>query len=202
MNPNVFSSHRSTIFYVPAASIDAYSQIAALDPTQHDYFKIRPYGIASLTLNKEQFALETVGMTETLTAQVAPALYNAMTLRWTSSNADVATVDSQGKVTATGRGTAVITARLAYEPDYKARCAVYVGVPLGVDDAVADEPSFKVEVGKGRITLRNLPSNSVVRLYNSQGQMVKQSTAHTFSQLSPGIYLIAVDNQTQSVIVK
>ena len=64
--------------------------------------------VTSVTLNKSALEL-TVGNTETLTAIVAPANADDKTVTWSSSVTSVATVDSNGKVTAIAAGTAIIT---------------------------------------------------------------------------------------------
>ena len=58
-----------------------------------------------------------------LAATVLPAEATGWTISWTSSDADVATVDESGLVTAVGEGTATITAAIG---DIKAECAVTV----------------------------------------------------------------------------
>ena len=66
--------------------------------------------VEKVSLNKSAITL-TEGESETLTATITPS--NATgdkTVKWSSSNAEVAAVDSNGKVTAKKAGTAVITA--------------------------------------------------------------------------------------------
>lgn len=65
--------------------------------------------VESVSLNKNELALN-VGATETLTATVLPDLASNKNVTWTSSDANVATVDENGKVTAVAQGEAVITA--------------------------------------------------------------------------------------------
>ena len=72
--------------------------------------KQKEIAITGISLNKSTTSL-TEGESETLTATIAPS--NATgdkTIKWSSSNAEVAAVDSNGKVTAKKAGTAVITA--------------------------------------------------------------------------------------------
>ena len=72
--------------------------------------KQKEIAITGISLNKSATSL-TEGESETLTATITPS--NATgdkTVKWSSSNEAVATVDSNGKVTAKKAGTAVITA--------------------------------------------------------------------------------------------
>lgn len=64
--------------------------------------------VTSITLDKETLSL-TGSQTATITATILPA-EASQKVKWTSSNENVATVDSNGKVTAKASGTATITA--------------------------------------------------------------------------------------------
>ena len=80
--------------------------------------------VQSIDLNKYETRIEQIGGKETLVATITPA-DAAATLTWTSSDTSVATVDSNGVVTAVGDGTAVITATA---PNGKCvSCTVNVG---------------------------------------------------------------------------
>lgn len=65
--------------------------------------------VTSVTLNKATLNLE-VGKTGKLTATVLPASATDKSITWSSSKTDVASVSSNGTVTAKKAGTAVITA--------------------------------------------------------------------------------------------
>lgn len=65
--------------------------------------------VTSVTLNQEDLSLE-VGKTGKLSATVLPASAADKSITWSSSNTDVASVISNGTVTAKKAGTAVITA--------------------------------------------------------------------------------------------
>lgn len=65
--------------------------------------------VTSVTLNKDTLNLE-VGKTGKLTATVLPASAADKSITWSSSKTDVASVSSNGTVTAKKAGTAVITA--------------------------------------------------------------------------------------------
>ena len=62
----------------------------------------------------------------TLTAKIQPDNASNKTVDWTTSNAGVATVDANGKVTAVGAGKAAITATAADGSEKKAVCEVTV----------------------------------------------------------------------------
>ncbi len=62
----------------------------------------------------------------TAQATVSPADANDKSLRWSSSDESVATVNSQGRITAVGRGECVITATCAANPDVSATLTVNV----------------------------------------------------------------------------
>lgn len=69
---------------------------------------VSPIAVTGVTLNKTSIRL-LKDATETLTATVSPANATNKTVTWTSSNEDVATVTSEGVVTAKAVGTATIT---------------------------------------------------------------------------------------------
>lgn len=67
----------------------------------------------------------TVGQTETLEATITPSNATNKSVTWESSNSDVATVDSNGKVVAQKAGTTTITVKTADE-NHTATCTVTV----------------------------------------------------------------------------
>lgn len=84
------------------------------------------YEVESVTLDSNEGKL-TVGNSHTIKATVAPKEVAAeTTIEWSSSNEKVATVDSNGKVTAVASGNAVITATSESNEDVKANYDVTV----------------------------------------------------------------------------
>lgn len=67
-----------------------------------------PVAVTGVSLNKTSTTL-TVGGSETLTATVQPSNATNKAVTWSSNPTSVATVDSNGKVTAVAEGTATIT---------------------------------------------------------------------------------------------
>ena len=95
--------------------------------------------VASVTLNKTELSLEK-DESEVLTAVVAPEDAADKTVTWTSSDDSVATVDQNGKVTAVGAGTAVITAVSNADNTKKAACTVTVTEPEESTEPEVTEP--------------------------------------------------------------
>jgi uncharacterized repeat protein (TIGR02543 family) len=85
---------------------------------------VNPARVTGVALNKNTLALMASG-TETLIAAVAPQDAGNKNVTWTSGNTNVATVDTNGRVTAVAAGTAVITAATE-EGDFRAVCDVTV----------------------------------------------------------------------------
>ena len=81
--------------------------------------------VNDVTLDKTTMDLF-VGNGGTLTAKIQPDNASNKTVDWTTSNAGVATVDANGKVTAVGAGKATITATAADGSEKKAACEVTV----------------------------------------------------------------------------
>ena len=81
--------------------------------------------VEGITLDKTEGVL-TVGNTVTVTATVTPNTTTNASVTWTSSDEAIATVDSEGKITAVAPGTATITATSDSNPDASAAYAVTV----------------------------------------------------------------------------
>lgn len=81
--------------------------------------------VEQIALNKTEGVL-TVGNSVTITATVTPDNATNATVNWTSSDEKVATVDSNGKVTAVAAGNATITATSESDGDVSADYALTV----------------------------------------------------------------------------
>ena len=86
--------------------------------------KAKPVSATGVTLNKNTLSLGT-GESETLIATVSPDNATNKTVKWDSSDTSVATVDSNGKVTALKKGTATITVTTE-DGSFTDTCAVSV----------------------------------------------------------------------------
>ena len=132
----------------------------ALEKTSDD---IVPTGV---TLNKSSASLTSNGATVTLTAKVLPNNATNKSVTWKTANAAVATVDTNGTVTAVGNGTTTITATTSVGAK-TASCTVTVSIPT---------------VSDGWTYVSSLPSNITTANYEIQYQNVYKKYAET----SPG----------------
>lgn len=122
-----------------AADSEAPDDAAASEPegTTDSSFGVVPDGLSAetkvtvttkveqITLNKTEGVL-TVGNSVTVTATVTPDNATNTTINWTSSDEKVATVDSNGQVTAVAAGNATITATSESDGDVSADYALTV----------------------------------------------------------------------------
>ena len=89
--------------------------------------------VTYVKLSKKTLEL-TEGESATLKATVNPTAYVSQAVTWKSSKTAVAKVDKNGKVTAVGAGTAIITATSKDNKSKKAQCTVTVTDPQPAPD--------------------------------------------------------------------
>ena len=109
-------------------------------------------------LNKFELTLEP-GQSETLVASVKPDNATDKTITWSSSDEDVASVDSEGKVVAKKEGVAVITAQAGDKND---KCKVLVqNASIAVTSVTLDKTEIELEIGASeQLTATVLPEDA------------------------------------------
>ena len=105
------------------------------------YVTVNEVPVSSVTLNKTSTALS-VGDSETLVASVQPPDATNKNFTWTSNNMSIATVSTNGLVSAISVGTAIITATSQADSSKSASCTVTVN------------PAIVVSVSPKTITLQ------------------------------------------------
>ncbi|MBE6774148.1 MAG: hypothetical protein E7544_07980 [Ruminococcaceae bacterium] len=124
----------------------------------------------------------TVGMNGHFKATVIPESAAGQKLTWTSSNKKVATVNSNGKLTAVGVGTATIICKTTDGSELKAGCTVTVGKPVTsvklncktINWPVGKSASFKATVSPSDAMKKKLSwssSNPGVATVSSTGKL-------------------------------
>lgn len=113
---------------------------------------ISNYPVTGITVTPKNAALTKAGETLQLTAEVSPSYATNKNVTWISDNEAVATVDSTGKVTAVGNGTAIITA-ITQSGNKTATVVITVNIVPVVSDKPpvptdTDKPSLPAETEK------------------------------------------------------
>lgn len=120
--------------------------------------------VTKVTLDETTLALQ-VGVQEQLIATVKSDNGTDVTVTWSSSNPDVATVDEDGTVHAVSAGTAVITATANDGSGAHASCTVNVSNPtpddVPVTSIILSEQTLSLRVGEGKkLTAEITPENA------------------------------------------
>lgn len=103
-----------------------------------------PVVVTSITLNPQSITLDRIEQTVQLNATVSPFNADNQTILWSSSNANVATVDKNGLVTAKAKGDAVITAS---SDDGHKSASCTVTVLISVTGVTLDKNSISLYEG-------------------------------------------------------
>ena len=117
--------------------------------------------VTGITLNKTTASV-VKGKTVALTATVTPDTATDKTIKWTTSNKNVATVSPDGVVTAVAAGTAIITATAADGSGVKATCKITVTNPvIKVTKVTLNKTTASVVKGKTlTLTATVTPTNA------------------------------------------
>ena len=109
--------------------------------------------VTSVTLNKASLNL-TKGQSESLSATVSPDNATDKTVTWSSSDATIASVDQNGRVTALKSGNASIMAKAG---EKSATCSVVITTP--VESVSLDRNSVNLEEGQSTTLVATINPN-------------------------------------------
>lgn len=158
---------------------------------------VNPMLATSISLNKASVSLP-VGSTQTLTATVLPADATDKSVTWTTSDENIATVDTNGNVTAVSKGIATITATTNDGTDLSASCAVTVTAvqPTGI---TLSQEEVEMRVGEQlKLTASILPAEASQRVtWSSSDPAIARVVGGTVYALEWGECVItakAIDN--------
>ena len=126
-------------------------------------FKTKPINVTGVTLDKSTLSLEE-GATGNLVATVAPSTASDKTVTFASSDAEVATVDNTGKVTAVKAGNADITVTTK-DGNKTAKCTLTVTAKqIPVTGVTLDKSTLSLEVGAtATLNATIAPSNATYK---------------------------------------
>lgn len=156
--------------------------------------------VTGVSLNKSSLNMSSVGETYTLTATVKPSNATNKAVTWTSSKPGVATVNSNGKVTAVADGTAVITVKTK-DGNYTDSCVVTVSItavvvhPTGIL-ITGDDFTMTAKGETHQLTAVVSPSNT------SDKSVVWTSSNPSVATVDQNGLVTAVSNGTAVITVK
>ena len=114
----------------------------------------------SITLNQTSATVK-MGETLQLSATVQPETTVNKEVAWTSSDANIATVDAAGLVTAINQGTAIVTATTTDGTSLTASCSITVN-PILAESITLNQTSATVKMGEiVQLSATVLPENTV-----------------------------------------
>ncbi len=136
--------------------------------------------VTSVGLNKTSLSLN-IGGTEKLVAKINPTNATVQTVRWESSNNNVATVDADGTVHARNAGTAEITCTSVDNPAKYKKCKVTVKSTRS--GARGSEP-----IEEEPVSVTTEPEKTF-DVYNLSGNKVRQNVKN-LDGLPRGLYIV------------
>ena len=131
--------------------------------------------VAKVTVNKKSVVL-VKGRTTTVKATVSPTNASNKKLKWTTSNSKVAVVNSQGKITAKGRGNATIKV-MALDGSNK-YATVKVTVKQPVTSVKLNRKSANLKV-KGKAKQKTVTLKATVYPKNANNKAVSWKSSNT-----------------------
>ena len=159
--------------------------------------------VTSVSLGKKELSLY-VGGSESLSVTVLPSDATDKSVTWTSSNAAVASVSADGKVTANKAGTAVITVKTV-DGGCQATCAVTVRELTTYATSLTLSPqTLTLDLGDSKpLTLGMSPSDAnEVLTWKSDNESVAKVVGGDVTAVGAGVAKITVKgkNVTSNVV--
>lgn len=154
--------------------------------------------VKSVSLDKKEYTFNTIGNTLTLIATVLPAEATDKSVFWSSDNENVATVNTSGKVTAVGNGTATITV-ITNDQGKTASCVITVAqqvtsitlnktsITLNVDEEQVLSPTVNPTTAADK-SLKWTSSNKSVATVDPEGKVaaISKGTATIKAEAKDG----------------
>lgn len=187
-----------------ASSSGKYAAIDNITIT-HSAGPAGPVAVTGVSLDKTSLTLE-AGQTAQLTATVQPANADNQSVTWSSSNTAVASVDTNGKVTANGKGTASITVTTA-DGNHTATCTITVTEPAAPIEvtAIAIQSATTIAIGSTEtLTVTYTPADAntgkAVTWSSSNAAVATVDTNGTVTGVAAGTATITATSTTNKAI--
>ena len=151
--------------------------------------------VETISLGKTSLSLLKGQQADAISVTILPA-ESPQTVKWSSSNPNVVTVDTDGKITAVGKGTATITATSTYTSTKSASCEVTVVAP--VESVAFNNPSDITVAENGTVSLSQF---LVVNPDDASVQSTEWTSSSSVATVTNGVVSVfEVDANTEVTI--
>lgn len=157
---------------------------------------VTPKEVDDISLNKEAMEME-IGDIEQLTVVISPANADDKTVTWRSADAEVASVNSDGVVTARKAGETTITATASN--GLTVECQVEVTDPNGIYSPNADD--VKVMTQKDKIIVEGLPAGWYYSVHDMSGRTVYIGSDTEVPVTGGNVYVVQIKDSTRKLLV-
>ena len=157
---------------------------------------VTPKEVDDISINKEILKME-IGDIEQLTVVISPADADDKTVTWRSANAEVASVNSDGVVTARKAGETTITATASN--GLTVECQVEVTDPNGIYSPNADD--VKVMTQKDKIIVEGLPAGWYYSVHDMSGRTVYIGSDTEVPVTGGNVYVVQIKDSTRKLLV-
>ncbi len=167
--------------------------------TSYPYLLIFDIPVTSVTLGKTEAKIEQ-RQTLSLTATVSPEDARNKELSWSSSDETVATVSTDGIVTAVKAGEATITATTTDGTELSAACKVTVINSTGID--MTYKNSLNVSTADKKIIVSGADDGTLIKVYGINGQLLSSGTNAVIPVSVSGVYIVEIEGLRYKIGVK
>ncbi len=157
---------------------------------------VTPKEVDDISINKEILKME-IGDIEQLTVVISPADADDKTVTWRSADAEVASVNSDGVVTARKAGETTITATASN--GLTVECQVEVTDPNGIYSPNADD--VKVMMQKDKIIVEGLPAGWYYSVHDMSGRTVYIGSDTEVPVTGGNVYVVQIKDSTRKLLV-
>lgn len=140
-----------------------------------------------------------IGQSCTIAANSVPENADYPQPDWESDNPEIATVDSEGKVTGISAGNTVIRATATDGSEVSAACNVEVMQQSGIYGIGTD--GIAVRGINGSIVVTGVSDDTEISVYDVCGETVYRGTEHEVRGLSAGVYIVAVSGKVFKIAI-
>ena len=147
-----------------------------------------------IVLNKTTIKMM-VGNTTKIRAKVSPSNASYKTVKWSSSDEKIASIDTNGNITALGVGTCKIIAQAKDNSKKKAYCLVYVSKAVPATGVTVSQKDMVLVKGTSSMLAFTIAPNNTtdsVRFYSDNKKVATVSSTGRVSARKPGAATITI----------